>query len=51
MGHRPCNVTDLQEPDLAKIDTREGVADKGIQPGLVDLDVETPPPPAGTSAV
>ena len=33
-------VADLQQPDLAEVDAREGVADERVQPGLVDLDVE-----------
>ena len=43
MAHRPGELADLEQPDLAEVDVREGVRHEGIEARLVDLDVEHGP--------
>src|SRR5215831_2274648 len=43
MRHRPLDVSDVQEADLAEIDGGERMAHEGVEPRLVDLDVEDAP--------
>src|SRR5919108_2436931 len=40
-------VADLEEPDLAHVDAREGVADERVEPRLVYLHVEDASTPGG----
>ena len=40
VAHRPGDMADVEQADLALVDRREGMADERVQPGLVDLDVE-----------
>src|SRR5215211_4720183 len=40
MAHVPLRVPNLEQPDLAEVDVREGVGDERVQTLLVDLDVE-----------
>ena len=51
VGHRPGRVADLEQPHLAHVHAREGVADEGYSPSSSILTSKTPPPPAGTSTV
>src|SRR5215213_10172473 len=40
VAHRPLDVADVQEPDLALVDRCESMGDERVQAGLVDRDVE-----------
>jgi len=48
VAHRPFDVAHLQQAHLPLVDGCERVRDERVEAGLVDPDVETPPPPAGT---